>query len=64
MTTCNNVEYDYGQNQGVFKDVSQCTNNVSVPFVAHDLSQNRSSLSKRLQKFMSICQQSVYAIYL
>ena len=29
QTTCNNVEYDFGENQGVFKDVSQCVNNVS-----------------------------------
>lgn len=29
-TSCNGVEYDYGHNQGVFKDVSQCANNVST----------------------------------
>lgn len=29
-TTCANTEYDFGENQGVFKDVSQCTNNVSA----------------------------------
>ena len=39
LTTCNNVEYDYGENQGVFKDVSQCVSNVSVPLVAHDFPQ-------------------------
>ena len=27
-TTCQNVEYAYGQNQGVFKEVSQCQNQV------------------------------------
>lgn len=40
LTTCNNVEYDYGENQGVFKDVSQCVNNVSVPLVAHNFPQH------------------------
>lgn len=30
LTTCSNVEYDFGDNQGVFKDVSQCANNVST----------------------------------
>ena len=35
LTTCSNVEYDFGGNQGVFKDVSQCTNNVSTLFVIH-----------------------------
>ena len=29
-TTCQNVEYAYGQNQGVFKDVSQCANQVGA----------------------------------
>ena len=28
QTTCNNVEYVYGANQGVFTDVSQCQNQV------------------------------------
>lgn len=32
LTTCANVEYDFGENQGVFKDVSQCANNVRTPF--------------------------------
>lgn len=27
-TTCNGVEYAYGQNQGVFQEVSQCQNQV------------------------------------
>ena len=30
LTTCQNVEYDFGENQGVFKDVSQCANNVNT----------------------------------
>ena len=30
LTTCSGVEYDFGENQGVFKDVSQCANNVST----------------------------------
>ena len=30
QTSCDGVEYDFGENQGVFKDVSQCTNNVST----------------------------------
>lgn len=29
-TSCQGVEYAYGQNQGVFKDVSQCQNQVSI----------------------------------
>ena len=37
QTTCNNVEYDFGENQGVFKDVSQCVNNVSPSRLAYTL---------------------------
>jgi hypothetical protein len=54
MTTCNNVEYDYGQNQGVFKDVSQCTNNVSVPLVPHELSRQVFSFKKAPEIYVNL----------
>ena len=30
LTKCDNIDYDFGQNQGVFQDVSQCANNVRI----------------------------------
>nr|QOL01128.1 putative extracellular protein CSOL_052 [Pseudococcomyxa simplex] len=34
-TTCQNVEYAYGQNQGVFKEVSQCQNQACSNILQH-----------------------------
>ena len=31
MSQCQAVAYDYDGNQGIFKDVSQCTNEVRTP---------------------------------
>ncbi|BDA46549.1 probable glutamyl endopeptidase [Coccomyxa sp. Obi] len=36
QTTCQNVEYAYGQNQGVFKEVSQCQNQGCSNILQHN----------------------------